>query len=65
MHPPAAFEKCETFYYCDSGELEFEVNEQHFHVSPGDLVEIEANEWYGYRTTRRPRKPPQFQCPAL
>jgi mannose-6-phosphate isomerase-like protein (cupin superfamily) len=63
VHPLARSTKCETFYYCDSGELEFEVSDQNFHVSPGDLVEIKANEWYGYRTTSGPARLLSFNVP--
>jgi mannose-6-phosphate isomerase-like protein (cupin superfamily) len=48
-HPQARSTKCETFYYCDRGALEFDVNGQQFRVTPGDLVVIEPNEWYSYR----------------
>lgn len=49
VHPPARSTKCETFYYCDNGELEYEIEGRQFHLKPGDLIEIKANEWYGYR----------------
>ena len=65
MHPLARSTKCETFYYCDSGELDFEVNEQHFHVSAGDLVEIKANEWYGYQGTSKPARLLNFNVPPF
>lgn len=48
-HPVARSMKCGTFYYCDYGELEFEVGAQKFLVSAGDLVVIEPGEWYSYR----------------
>jgi quercetin dioxygenase-like cupin family protein len=63
VHPLARSTKCETFYYCDSGELEFEVSNQHFHVAPGDLVEIKSNEWYGYRGTLEPARLLSFNVP--
>jgi quercetin dioxygenase-like cupin family protein len=63
VHPIARSTKCETFYYCDSGELEFEVNDQHFQVKPGDLVEIKPNEWYGYRTGNAPARLLSFNVP--
>ena len=65
IHPLARSRKCETFYYCDSGELEFEVNEQHFQVTPGDLVEIKANEWYGYRGGSEPARLLSFNVPPF
>jgi mannose-6-phosphate isomerase-like protein (cupin superfamily) len=63
VHPLARSTKCETFYYCDSGDLEFEISNQQFHVKPGDLVEIKANEWYGYQTTSGPAKLLSFNVP--
>jgi quercetin dioxygenase-like cupin family protein len=63
VHPLARSTKSEMFYYCASGELEFEVNDRHFQVSPGDLVEIKANEWYGYLTTAGPARLLSFNVP--
>jgi quercetin dioxygenase-like cupin family protein len=63
VHPVARSTKCETFYDCDSGELEFEVNDRHFLVKPGDLVEIKANEWYAYRTSSTPAGLLSFNVP--
>ena len=65
VHPIARSTKCETFYYCDSGELEFDVNNQRFQVKAGDLVEIQPNEWYAYRAGHRSRKVAEHQCSAL
>ncbi|MGA3214975.1 MAG: cupin domain-containing protein [Acidimicrobiales bacterium] len=56
VHPIARSTKCETFYYCDSGELEFDVNNQRFQVKAGDLVEIQPNEWYAYRADTVPAR---------
>jgi mannose-6-phosphate isomerase-like protein (cupin superfamily) len=63
VHPLARSRKCETFYYCDSGELEFEVNDRRFLVKPGDLVEIKANEWYAYHTSSTPARLLSFNVP--
>lgn len=64
VHPPARSTKCETFYYCESGELEYEIEGQKFHVGPGDLVEIEASEWYGYSNdTSAPARLLSFNVP--
>ena len=49
VHPTARSTKCGTFYYCADGELSFEVGGQEFLVGPGDLVIVDAGEWYGYR----------------
>lgn len=48
LHPLARSTKCETFYYCDRGELDFEVEADRFHVKTGDLVVIEPGQWYRY-----------------
>jgi mannose-6-phosphate isomerase-like protein (cupin superfamily) len=50
-HPLARSSKCETFYYCQAGELEFEVDNRTATVHAGDLVAIAPLEWYRYRNT--------------
>src|SRR5580700_5567277 len=49
VHPTARSTKCGTFYYCVEGELSFEVGGRQFLVGPGDLVIVDADEWYSYR----------------
>ncbi len=49
VHPTARSTKCGTFYYCDRGELRFDVGGREFQVGPGDLVIVDAGEWYSYR----------------
>ena len=64
-HPVARSTKCGTFYYCDHGELEFDAGGQQFRVSPGDLVVLEANEWYSYRNdSGQPARLLSFNVPA-
>jgi mannose-6-phosphate isomerase-like protein (cupin superfamily) len=48
VHPLARSSRCEAFYYCERGQFEFVVANNTFQVGPGDLVEVKANEWYGY-----------------
>ena len=48
-HPLARSSRCEAFYYCVRGSVEFEVEGTQAVLHPGDLVAVEANEWYRYR----------------
>lgn len=50
-HPLARSTKCESYYYCDHGELDFEIEPDLFHVSAGDLVVIQPGQWYSYHNT--------------
>lgn len=49
VHPLARSTKCGTFYYCSDGELSFDVGGRQFPVGPGDLLIVDAGEWYSYR----------------
>ena len=51
QHPRARSTRCETFYYGLSGSVEFEVAGASLLLNPGDLLVIEPNEWYSYRTS--------------
>ncbi len=48
-HPLARSRKCEAYYYCVRGSVEFEVDGTQAVLHPGDLVAVETNEWYRYR----------------
>jgi mannose-6-phosphate isomerase-like protein (cupin superfamily) len=50
QHPRARSTRCETFYYAVGGSVEFEVEGRDVTLNPGDLLVIEPNEWYSYRT---------------
>jgi quercetin dioxygenase-like cupin family protein len=49
-HPVARSTKCETYYYCVRGKVDFEVGGKGGVLGPGDLLIVEPNEWYSYRT---------------
>ena len=63
QHPRARSTRCETFYYGLQGEVAFEVDGRGLLLRPGDLVMIEANEWYSYRTAAEPAKLLSFNVP--
>lgn len=66
VHPPARSTRCETFYYCQDGELRYGVAGSEFVVKAGDLVEIKPNEWYWYRNdTEKPVRLLSFNVPPF
>ena len=49
-HPVARTTKCETYYYCVRGEVAFEAGGRSGVLQQGDLLVVDANEWYSYST---------------
>jgi mannose-6-phosphate isomerase-like protein (cupin superfamily) len=64
VHPLARSSSCESFYYCERGQFEFVVANNSFHMGTGDLIEVKANEWYGYSNkTSEPARLLNFDVP--
>lgn len=63
QHPRARSSRCETFYYGVKGEVAFEVEGRALLLRPGDLLVIEPNEWYSYRTGDEPARILSFNVP--
>lgn len=63
QHPRARSSRCETFYYGVNGSVEFEVEGESLVLQPGDLLVIEPNEWYSYRTSAGAARLLSFNVP--
>jgi len=63
QHPRARSTRCETFYYGLSGSVDFEVEGERLVLTPGDLLAIQPNEWYSYRTSAGAARLLSFNVP--
>lgn len=63
QHPRARSTRCETLYYGLSGSVDFEVEGERLVLTPGDLLAIQPNEWYSYRTSAGAARLLSFNVP--
>ncbi len=63
QHPRARSTRCETFYYGLNGSVDFEVEGEKLVLRAGDLLAIQPNEWYSYRTTAGAARLLSFNVP--